>query len=329
MDTCANHQKILITGATGFVGSYLVDALNNHPQFAEATLQCWQYGASEKQTNANALNVDIRNSAAVATSIQNLRPTHVVHLAAQSHVPASFENPRLTWDINVMGTLNLLEAVKKHAPHAGVLYVSSSEVYGKTFQCGHALDETSLLQPQNPYAASKAAADIMAGQYAAQGLRIIRMRPFNHIGPGQRREFVVPAFASQIAQIEAGQQKPILKVGNLEAQRDFLDVRDVVRAYVIALEKIATLPAGLALNICSGVPRPISTLLDGLLDLTKCPIQISHDPERMRPSDTRRAFGDSSAAVRYLGWKPQIPLQQTLREVLNEWRNRAGREIQD
>ncbi|MGC9520046.1 MAG: GDP-mannose 4,6-dehydratase [Desulfuromonadaceae bacterium] len=314
---------ILITGATGFVGPYLLQALRRSSKLSAAQVVVWGY--NQQNHAADPASVDIRNFDEIEGAVRILQPDYVIHMAAQSHVPTSFKNPHLTWDVNVMGSLNLFEAVKTHVPRAGILFISSSEVYGKSFQSGQALDEASLLQPQNPYAASKAAADIMAGQYAAQGLQIIRMRPFNHIGPGQRHEFVVPAFASQIARIEAGQQDPILKVGNLEAQRDFLDVRDVVRAYVIALEKIYTLPAGLALNICSGVPRPISTLIQGLLDLSECHIEISQDPERMRPSDTKLAFGDSSAAARYLGWKAQFPLQQTLLDVLNEWRTKAGR----
>lgn len=324
MDICNNPTNILITGATGFVGSYLVDALSNHPQFAESRVHLWQYAAAKELSDSKALNVDIRNSEAVAASIQSLRPTHVVHLAAQSHVPTSFENPHLTWDINVMGTLNLLEALKKHAPHAGVLYVSSSEVYGKTFQCGHALDEASLLQPQNPYAASKAAADIMAGQYATQGLKIIRMRPFNHIGPGQSEQFVASAFASQIARIEAGLQQPVLSVGNLEAMRDFLDVRDVVNAYILALEHIEILNPGQVLNICSGNPIKISELLHGLLSHTDCDIKVQEDPARLRPSDIPVAVGDPAAVASCLGWQPGITLDKTLGGILAYWRNKLA-----
>jgi nucleoside-diphosphate-sugar epimerase len=160
----------------------------------------------------------------------------------------------------------------------------------------------------------------MAGQYAAQGLRVIRMRPFNHIGVGQRSEFVLPAFASQIARIEAGVQEPILQVGNLEAQRDFLDVRDVAGAYVAALEHMDSLPPGLALNVCSGIPRKISTLLQGLLELSPCSIRIEEDQARLRPSDTPVAVGDASASAAYLEWEPRVSLEQTLEDILNEWR---------
>ena len=163
----------------------------------------------------------------------------------------------------------------------------------------------------------------MAGQYAEHGLRIIRMRPFNHIGVGQRNEFVVPAFAAQIARIEAGLQDPVLMVGNLDAQRDFLDVFDVVAAYVSALERIDSLPTGLALNVCSGVPRKISDMLSGLLQLSEFDIEVKRDPTRMRPSDVPLVVGDCSALSRYLGWKPQVSLKQTLLNVLNEWRDKV------
>jgi GDP-4-dehydro-6-deoxy-D-mannose reductase len=313
---------ILITGATGFVGPYLLEALRRSAKLSAAQVVVWGY--NQQNHAADPASVDIRNFDEVEGAVRTLQPDYVIHMAAQSHVPTSFENPHLTWDVNVMGTLNLFEAVKTHVPRAAVLFVSSSEVYGKSFQSGQALDEASLLQPQNPYAASKAAADIMAGQYAAQGMQVIRVRPFNHIGPGQRHEFVVPAFASQIARIEAGQQDPILKVGNLEAQRDFLDVRDVVRAYLLALEQIESLDPGLILNICSGNPKKISELLQGLLNHTDCDIKIEEDPDRMRPSEIPLAAGDSTAVSACLDWQPRIPLDKTLGEILTYWRNKIA-----
>jgi GDP-4-dehydro-6-deoxy-D-mannose reductase len=315
--------RILLTGATGFVGPCLLEAIRRSEKLSAAEIVVWEYDPEDTSGN-NPNNVDIRRSDVVDAAIKALPPDLVVHLAAQSHVPTSFAKPELTWRINVLGTLNLFEALKAHAPDAGVLFIGSSEEYGKSFQCGKPLDETALLQPQNPYAASKAAADIMAGQYAAQGLRVIRMRPFNHIGIGQRSEFVVPAFASQIAKIEAGVQEPILKVGNLEAQRDFLDVRDVVGAYVAALEHMDSLPPGLALNVCSGVARKISEILEGLLSLSDSDIEVTQDLNRMRPSDTPLAVGDASASAEYLEWKPRISLEQTLKEILNEWRAKVG-----
>lgn len=326
----AAHQRpaarILLTGATGFVGPCLLTALKmGHFENVERFI--WAYDPDDS-SGQNALNVDIRSREAVFTSIKTLRPTHVIHLASQSHVPTSFVRPELTWDINVMGTLHLLEAVKKYVPDAGVVFISSSEVYGRSFQKGSPLDENSLLQPQNPYAASKAAADLMAAQYASSGLQIIRLRPFNHIGIGQREEFVVSSFAAQVARIETGLQPPVLRVGNLDAQRDFLDVRDVVHAYVLVLEQLFDLPSGLVLNICSGVPRKIVDILSGLIAQATTRITIEIDPQRLRPSDTPLAVGNAAAAQLRLGWHAEIPFEKSLDDILNAWRTRIQSEVQ-
>jgi len=312
------EARILLTGATGFVGPRLLNELQAGA-FRQAQFLVWDYRPESMESDLST-NIDICSAEAVSASVADFRPTHVIHLAAQSHVPTSFQKPELTWRINVLGTLNLFEAVKKYAPQAGILYISSSEVYGRSFQAGKPLDENALLQPQNPYAASKAAADLMAGQYATQGLRVIRLRPFNHIGPGQREEFVASAFAAQIARIEAGQQKPILSVGNLDAQRDFLDVDDVVHAYVKALESVQSLAPGLVLNICSGHSVSIQGLLNILLKQSSCDIRVEPDPSKMRPSDTPVAAGCAVAALNSLNWKAQISLEDTLKSVLHDWR---------
>lgn len=317
--------RVLLTGATGFVGPRLLRKLKLG-SFHNAEFLVWDF-LPETVTSDPHTNIDIRSSVAVANSISDFQPTHIVHLAAQSHVPTSFQKPELTWQINVMGTLHLFEAIKQYVPQSSVLYISSSEVYGRSFKTGQPLDENALLQPQNPYAASKAAADLMAGQYAAQGLRVIRLRPFNHIGPGQREEFVASAFAAQIARIEAGQQEPVLRVGNLDAQRDFLDVDDVVSAYVQALESADFLSPGLILNICSGKSVSIGNLLNILLGQSNLSIQVESDPAKMRPSDTPIAVGCASAAQKNLNWKAQVSLEDTLESVLNDWRKViAGRD---
>ena len=316
--------RILITGATGFVGPVLLNALKTG-FFRDAELFVWEYNP-DGETVGNQFNVDICSRQAVFSSIAAIRPTHVIHLAAQSHVPTSFAQPELTWNINVMGTLYLFEAITTYVPEAGILIISSSEVYGKSFQAGIALDENALLQPQNPYAASKAAADLMAGQYASQGLHVLRIRPFNHVGPGQREEFVVSSFAAQIARIEAGLQSPVLHVGNLQAQRDFLDVRDVVRAYVLALEHIFDLPTGLVLNICSGVPQKIEELLFSLLAQASLSIKVEVDTARMRPSDIPLAVGIAGLAKQHLGWQAEIGFEETLVAVLDDWRAKVHSE---
>jgi len=316
-----SEERILLTGATGFVGPHLLKGLKQGA-LQRAEIVVWSY-TDDKSAGEDPFNVDIRSRQAVFAAIAEIRPTRIIHLAAQSHVPTAFSNPELTWDINVMGTLHLFEAVKKYVPAAGILHISTSEVYGKSFQSGSALNETAFLQPQNPYAASKAAADLMAGQYAAQGLHIIRLRPFNHFGPGQREDFVASAFAAQIARIEAGLEAPHIKVGNLATQRDFLDVRDVVRAYVLALEQIFELSPGLVLNICSGVPRQIEKLLTFLVEQAQCSLRVELDPDRLRPSDTPLALGDPTTVQRILDWTPRIAFNETLVDLLNDWRDRV------
>jgi GDP-4-dehydro-6-deoxy-D-mannose reductase len=318
-------MRILLTGATGFVGPRLLQAIKE--KFPSAEVLSWARHC-EKAPECLSHHIDICSMGEVSASVKSFAPTHVVHLAAQSHVPTSFKDPLGTWNVNVMGSLHLFEALRIHTPAAAVVYVSSSEVYGRTFQSGAPMDESAQFQPQNPYAASKAATDIMAGQYAEQGMKILRFRPFNHIGPGQSHDFAASAFAEQIARIEAGLQTPILHVGNLEAQRDFLDVDDVIRAYTLALEKIQDLPTGLAMNLCSGQPRKIREILDLLLAQTDCVIQEEIDPSRMRPSDTPCAIGLAQKAQQYLGWSPRIPLQQTLANLLDDWRKRI-RERED
>ncbi len=313
-----SSYSLLLTGATGFVGPRLLRSLRQG-SFASARFLVWDY---EPGKPSSPTNIDICSAEAVEESVAAFRPTHVIHLAAQSHVPTSFADPERTWEINVMGTLHLLEAVKKRAPSATIIHISSAEVYGYSFQAGVPVDETALLQPMNPYAASKAAADLMAGQYAALGLKVIRLRPFNHIGAGQGEEFVASTFAAQIARIEAGLQEPVLRVGNLEARREFLDVDDVIRAYALALEMNDTLPAGLVVNLCRGTSTPIADLLEMLLRQTRCAVTVQPDPERMRPSEIPETLGSAETARTMLHWEAQIPLEQTLRTVLDDWRRR-------
>lgn len=311
-------QRILITGANGFVGQILCNLLQEsghhvtalvgatsglHPQ-ADESIQC-----------------DIRDPDALEKAVARAVPTHVVHLAAVTHVPTSFKEPVLTWQTNVIGSVNLLQALRNHAPDAFVLFVSSSEVYGDSFKQGTALDESSQCRPLNPYAASKLAAEAAFNEYFRQGQPGVIVRPFNHIGAQQSADFVTASFARQIALIEAGQQEPVLKVGNLLAERDFLDVQDVCSAYVTLL-KLAdqNRPYPRCLNICSGEPRKIRSMLEILLSLSSHDITIVEDPDRMRPSDIPSAFGDNSAIRQASGWKPETDLRETLTTLLDYWR---------
>ncbi|EPG1638995.1 GDP-mannose 4,6-dehydratase [Pseudomonas aeruginosa] len=313
--------RVLLTGANGFVGKILTQRLR------DAGYHVTALSSSEPQLGhpADQQRVcDIRDAEGVRQAVAQVRPSHVIHLAAVSHVPTSFQDPLGTWQTNVMGSMNLLEALRLEAPEAFVLFSSSSEVYGAAFKSGQEVDEYTRCQPLNPYAASKVAAESAFNEYFRQGLKGVIARPFNHIGAQQSPNFVTASFSRQIALIEAGQQEPVLKVGNLEAKRDFLDVQDVCSAY-LELLKLAdsTQEYPRCMNIASGRSLKIREVLDTLLSLSQASIQVAQDPERLRPSDIPVAIGNSTALTRSTGWQPQIPLQQTLRELLDYWRQQT------
>lgn len=309
--------RLLLTGANGFVGKILTGRLQN----AGYEVIALGGNASIGQGVADEhLSCDIRDANALSQAVADAAPTHVIHLAAISHVPTSFKEPLLTWQTNVMGSINLLEAIKLHAPSAFTLFPSSSEIYGAAFKSGIALGEETLPEPLNPYAASKVAAEYAFREYFRQGLKGVIARPFNHIGAQQSADFVTASFARQIALIEAGQQAPVLKVGNLEAIRDFLDVQDVCDAY-IELLKLADQPSHpVCLNIASGHSRKIRDVLDLLLQQSNVPISVELDPDRLRPSDIPIAVGNSALLKQTTGWQPAIALETTLSQLLDYWR---------
>ena len=314
-------NQVLITGAGGFVGPHLIEALSESSP--GAGIFAWYLGAAAPDIpSANWRAVDVSDPQAVSRAIRDTQPTHLVHLAAVSNIPESFSDPRRTWMINVIGTLNILEAVKRESPQTRVLLVSSSEVYGRAFSIGAPLDEQAPTQPMNPYAASKLAAEVLAGPYRQRGLRVIIARPFNHIGPGQSPEFVVPAFAGQLAEISAGSLPPRISVGNLEARRDFLHVADVARAYCGLLGSFDELAKGSVFNICSGVPRRIGDLLEDLIRLSGLSVTIEPDPSRMRPSDIPIAVGDAGKLREHTGWTPAIDWTRALQECLEDAKQR-------
>lgn len=315
-------QRILITGANGFVGKILCKILR---QAGHHVIALVGSNSPPPEQADQVVHCDIRNAADLQQAVAQCAPTHAVHLAAVTHVPTSFKDPLLTWQTNVMGSMNLLQALQREAPAAFVLFVSSSEVYGASFKQGIPLTEDTPCQPMNPYAASKVAAETAFHEYFRQGMAGVIARPFNHIGPGQSADFVTGSFARQIALIEAGEQTPQLKVGNLQAERDFLDVRDVCNAYVKLLqlsEQQATYPR--CFNISSGQPRKIQSMLDTFLELTDHAIEIVEDPERMRPSDIPSASGNSCAIRQVTGWQPTIALQDTLDDLLADWRGQIN-----
>jgi GDP-4-dehydro-6-deoxy-D-mannose reductase len=300
-------RRILITGASGFVGLHLLPLLA--ACFPEAELF--------------ADHVDVTNRNEVAKKMCDARPDACIHLAAVTTVADARQDPDRAWHVNVHGTLNLARAVLAHARNCRLVFASSAEIYGTSFQSGQPLDETAQLAPMNSYAATKAAADLALGAMAYDGLRVVRLRLFNHTGPGQADNFVLPAFARQVALIESGRQAPPLRVGGLDSMRDFLDVRDVCSAYVACLRCDEELASDTIMNIASHVPRRIGDILRELLDVAGLHAELAIDTSRLRGSEIRSASGDASRARRLLGWMPAIPWRQTLADVLADWRTRV------
>jgi GDP-4-dehydro-6-deoxy-D-mannose reductase len=303
----------MVTGGSGFVGRHLTDSL------AAA------YPATILLTPA----IDVCNRAQVEAAFGTSPPDVCIHLAAVSAVRAAQEDEDYAWQVNLHGTLNLAGAILRHAPECQMLFPSSADAYGRSFRAGTKLDEDAALAPMNIYGATKAAADLTLGSMAEQGLRVARLRPFNHTGPGQSEQFVVAAFARQIARIEAGLQRPVLEVGNLDTWRDFLDVRDVCAAYVACIAQRDALPAGTVLNLASGEARRIGDVLAELASLAGVDVEVRVDPSRVRDTDLRVACGNAERARELLGWAPTIPWARTLRDVLDDWRGQVGAEAGD
>nr|WP_283949887.1 GDP-mannose 4,6-dehydratase [Limobrevibacterium gyesilva] len=305
----------MLTGAGGFVAGHLVPRLR--AAFPQAALTLCGGGN---------LDLDVTDAAAVRALVARVRPDACVHLAAVSAVPLARQDPDHAWRVNLHGTLALGDAILAAAPDCTMLYVSSAEIYGGSFRAGVPLDERAAPAPMNTYAATKAAADLALGAMAADGLRVVRLRPFNHTGPGQTPTFVVPAFARQVARIAAGLQPPSLQVGALDPRRDFLDVRDVCDAYVACLRRADAVAAGTILNIASGVPRRIGDILQALLALAGVRAEVETGAALLRPVDIPTACGDASAARVLLDWAPAIAWERTLRDVLDDWMARVRAE---
>lgn len=260
--------------------------------------------------------LDVTDRTAVAEAIGRIAPTHVVHLAGVAALSVAVANPDAAWSTNVGGTLNVAQAIVQRVPGCLLIHAGSGQVYGASAGSGLPMDETTLLAPTDTYTVSKAAADLALGAMARAGLNCLRFRPFNHIGPGQSEDFAVASFAAQIARIERGQGKAAIKVGNLEARRDFLDVRDVAAAYGLAVAQGEVLSSGTILNLASGTTHRIRDLLEGLLGLTTASIAVEIDPSRLRASDIPVFLGDARRAKMLLGWQPKFSLSRTLEDTL-------------
>ncbi len=315
-------RRLLLTGATGFVGTHI-------RRYLFARNDWWITGTTLPQFPAEPIDasrerivaLDLREAEAVMTLVEEAMPDAIIHLAAQSHVPTAYRDPWGTLENNIRSQVNLLESCVRLGISPRILVIGSGEEYGRAPEAELPLVEDHPLRPENPYSVSKVAQDVMGYQYfISYGLLVVRVRPFNHVGPGQSERFVVAAFASQVARIEAGLQEPVMRVGNLSPARDFTDVRDVVRAYEGLLLRGE---AGEVYNVASGQARTIRSILDSLLAMTEVEIRVETDPDRYRPADVPIIYGSYRKLEAAIGWRPEIPFEQTLRDVLNEWRARV------
>jgi GDP-4-dehydro-6-deoxy-D-mannose reductase len=309
--------RAFVTGIEGFAGHYLAGELSAAGE--EVTGSYLDGSLAGGLSAAGLFRVDLTTGEGLADALAKSGPDVVYHLAAQSSAALSFKKPELTFGVNVLGTVNLLEAVRRLTGKLRLLLVSSCEVYGPNPGEG-SMDERQPFSPRSPYAASKAAQEMACTSYAhSYGIDIVIARPFPHIGPGQSDSFALPSFAKQIAEIEAGLREPVVRVGNLEARRDFTDVRDVARAYRLLGGKGR---GGEAYNICSGSAVSVGEALGKMLGMAKVPIETRQDPDRLRPSDTPLLLGDNRKLVSETGWKPEHRVEESLRGLLEHWRQR-------
>ncbi len=320
-------MRVLITGVTGFAGSHLAElalAQEGVGVFGTYRTRSRLENVSHLVPRVGLVECDLRDPFAVQTMIQEVRPDWVFHLAAQSYVPASWTAPQDTFVTNVLGELNLLEAIRRCAPETRVQVACSSEEYGLVYPDEVPINEDNPLRPLSPYGVSKVAQDLLGFQYhASYGLHVVRTRAFNHTGPRRGEVFVTSSFAKQVAEMEVGLRPPVLRHGNLDARRDFTDVRDMVRAYWLALERGEP---GEVYVIASGVSHSIREILDLVLGLAWCRIEERMDPERLRPSDVPILEGDASRFHARTGWRPEIPFERTMADLLDYWRRVVGRD---
>lgn len=326
--TDSSKPVALITGASGFVGRYLARYLLDATDWTLVLLSRSTAGVerihAEYASNPDrvaGLAANIGDAAAVGAALERSRPAYVFHLAAQTYVQAALDDPAATLHDNIFSTLNLLEAMRRMAEPPRMLAVGSSEEYGMVRPEDNPVDEATELRPNNQYGVSKVATDMLALQYAlTYKLPIVRVRSFNHIGAGQSEKFVTASFARQVALIEAGKQEAVMKVGNLAAQRDFTDVRDIVRAYHLAITQGQP---GEVYNLCSGQATSIQQVLDTLLNYCRVRVRVELDPTRLRPADVPLIVGSAAKFRQLTGWQPSISLRQSIADILDYWRDQV------
>lgn len=315
-------MRVMVTGAAGFVGIHFVDALKR--TFGASVEVLLTALSGERHPVLGVLEaMDVTDRGDIDKTVAAFAPTHVMHLAGIAASPTATDSPDNAWAVHLDGALNLSRSIMTHAPDAWLLHVGSGMAYGSSAKVGTPLDENALIAPFDEYSASKAAADLALGALAGQGLKCLRLRPFNHTGSGQTSAFVAPSFALQFARIEAGLADPIVMVGNLDAQRDFLDVRDVAQAYVSLIEHSETLSSGEIFNIASGLPFRVQDIFDHFLAHCRVDVKVETDPARLRPSDLPFLVGDATKLRQTVGWKPSISLDEMLNQVLEDCRTRV------
>jgi GDP-4-dehydro-6-deoxy-D-mannose reductase len=312
-------MKVLITGAAGFVARHLIAFLREEEPECEIYGTTRPHGAPpDVPGGVTLIEADLLDAEGIEAALQLARPDRIVHLAAQSSPQRSWSDPAGTLQTNVVGSLNLLEAARKLRPLPRILLVGSSEEYGMAQPSDLPLREDAPLRPNSPYAVSKVSQSYLGLEYAlVYRLPVVRTRTFHHTGPGRGEIFAESSFAKQLVEIEAGRREPVLSVGNLDAIRDFTDVRDTVRAYWRLLERGET---GEVYNVCSGRPLRIRALLDSLIEVSGVEVGVRIDPERLRPSDIPVLVGDPAKLRQTTGWEPRIPIEKTLRDLFHEWR---------
>lgn len=309
-------MKLLVIGADGFVGHHI---LQKSIEYKDLTVSAtYLIDKNWNIPNIKSFQLDVRNSAAMDHIIGDLRPDYIIHLAAQSSVSLSWSKPTLTFDINVNGTINLLESVRNHSKSSRVLLIGSGEEYGKSISDGHKIDESTPLKPVNIYALTKSVQSQLADIYIeAYGLDIIMTRSFNHFGPGQSPNFVIADFCKQVVEIEKQLRLPEILVGNLSAERDFTDVRDIVDAYFQLLFKGQS---GETYNVGSGKSQTIQSILETIIKISDVNANVKVDILKFRPIDVQKIVSDITKISKQTGWYPRRHLEDSLNDTLNYWR---------